>query len=315
MVREQNETSTIPKTVLNEVSRVVVGKEDERVILMAALLCGGHVLVEGPQGSAKTTMAKTFAKAIGGELKRIQFTPDTLPTDLTGFYLYTVMGNSKFISGPVFANIVLADELNRTTPRTQSALLEAMQENQVTVEGDTYPLPTPFMVIATQLRYGAEGTYPLTEVQSDRFMFRVRSEYTSHYEELQVLDRIDFLEAPEVAAVTGSDELMRLREEVKKVYVCDEVRSYIVSLIEKIRYHRDTSSGPSPRASISLFRGSRALAYINGRDFVLPDDVKLLVRPVVTHRMRVRAEAEMENVNPESIINKALEETPVPKVK
>jgi len=312
---EESETITIPRMVLDEVSRVVVGKEGERVILLVALLCGGHVLVEGPAGSAKTTLAKTFATAIGGHFKRIQFTPDTLPTDLTGFYLYTVMGTSKFISGPVFANVVLADELNRTTPRTQSALLEAMQENQVTIEGDTYSLPDPFMVIATQVRYGAEGTYPLTDVQSDRFMFKARSEYPSHYEETEVLQRIDFLESPDVKAVTTPEQLAGLKEKVKQVHVCDEVRNYIVSIVEKIRYHRDVGAGPSPRASIALFRGARAIAHLDGRDFVLPDDVRTLVKPALAHRIRLRAEAEMENVNPDTIITKALEEIPVPKVK
>ena len=316
MPKERKDSSKIecvPRKVLDEVSRVVVGKEGEKEILMISLLCGGHVLIEGPAGTAKTTIAKTFAMAIGGEFKRIQFTPDMLPTDLTGFYLYTIKGSSKFIAGPLLSNIVLADELNRTTARTQSALLEAMQESQITIEGDTRPLPSPFMVIATQIPYGAEGTYPLTDVQCDRFMFRVVSNYPGEDEEREVIARIDYLEMPDVKTVTTPEEIMKLRQEVKKVHVSDEVRNYIVSLVEWLRNHRDTLFGPSTRATIALYKGSRAMAYLNNRDFVLPDDVKMMVGPALAHRVRLNPEAEMEDVIPEQLISKAMEEIPVPK--
>ena len=313
MTEETKGISLIPKRVLEEVSRVVIGKEGEKEILMVALLSGGHILIEGPLGTAKTTLARTFAQAIGGEFKRVQLTPDMLPADITGFYLYTMEGGSRFVPGPVFANIVLADELNRTTPRTQSALIEAMQEGQVTIERETHPLPRPFMVIASQLPYGSEGTYPLTEVQADRFMLRALSAYPSEVEEREVIERIDYLDRPDVEAVTTPDELLRLQGEVMGVHVSERVRDYIVSLVGRLRYHQDVLWGPSPRASIALYKGSRAAAYLEERDFVLPDDVKRLAEPALAHRMRLRPEAEMEDVTPEILINKAIEEVPVPK--
>lgn len=187
MIEGREKVREIITRILGEVSRVVIGKEDIQEILLVALLSQGHVLIEGLTGTAKTTIARTFCQAIGGEFKRIQSTPDMLPADITGFYLYSPDGQSRFLPGPLFANIVLTDELNRTTPRTQSALLEAMQENQVTVEGKTFPLPQPFMVIASQLPYGSEGTYPLTEGQNDRFMFRIWSDYPSEEDETRVI--------------------------------------------------------------------------------------------------------------------------------
>jgi MoxR-like ATPase len=183
----------VPGKILEEVSKVVVGKDEIKEMLLVALLSEGHVLIEGLPGTAKTLLAKTFSQVIGGEFKRIQFTPDMLPADVTGFYLYTPDGNSRFMEGPLFANVVLSDELNRTTPRTQSALIEAMQERQVTVEGKTRLLPRPFMIIASQLPYGSEGTYPLTEVQADRFMLRVWSDYLSKEEEEQVISNLDYI--------------------------------------------------------------------------------------------------------------------------
>jgi len=314
LTTEASKVAAIPRRILEEVSKVVVGKEWEKEVFIVTLLCGGHVLIEGPAGTAKTTLAKTFARVIGGEFNRIQLTPDMLPTDLTGFYLYTMKGSSKFIAGPVFANVVLADELNRTTPRTQSALLEAMQENQVTIEGKTHPLPSPFMVIATQLSYGAEGTYPLTDVQSDRFMFRVCSDYLGEEEERLVLERIDYLDTLNVRQVTNPEELFALKAEVKNVYVSDGVRNYIVSLIDRLRRQRDIITAPSTRASIALYKGSRALAYLGGRDFVLPDDVKAMVKPTLAHRIRLTPEAEMNDVSPETVIDKTMEEITVPKM-
>ena len=304
----------IPGKILSEVSKVIIGKEDIKEILLVAFLAEGHVLVEGLPGTAKTLLAKTFAQVIGGRFNRIQFTPDMLPADITGFYLYTPDGNSRFISGPVFANILLADELNRTTPRTQSALLEAMQENQATIEGKTHPLPKPFMVIASQLAYGAEGTYPLTEVQIDRFMFRAWSGFPSKEEEGRVIQRIDYLDQPDIKVVVTPEEVLQLRQEVKRVYVSEKVSEYIVTLVDRVRHDPDTLVGPSPRASIALYKGSRALAFLEGRDFVLPDDVKKLITPALEHRIRVKPEAEMEDITPRVIIERAMEEVPVPKV-
>lgn len=306
-------TSTL-ENILNEVSQVVVGKNDIKQILLVALVARGHVLIEGLAGTGKTTLARTFAQGIGGEFKRIQFAPDTMPADVTGFYTYTPDGDSRFMPGPIFANIVLTDELNRTTPRTQAALLEAMQEEQVTIERTTHKLPKPFMVIGSQLAYGAEGTYPLTEVQLDRFMFRASSAYPSRAEEQQIIDKIDYLEAPEIRPVVTLEDILNVQQEARKVYISDEVRDYIIDLVEHARAHPDVLTGPSPRATISLYKGARVLALLEERDFVIPDDVKTLVIPALEHRTRVKPEAEMEDITPRMIIEKALDEVPVPRM-
>lgn len=304
----------VPRNILGEVSKVVIGKEDIKETLLIALLSEGHVLIEGLTGTAKTLLAKTFAQVIGGEFKRIQFTPDMLPADVTGFYLYAPSGKSQFISGPLFANIVLTDELNRTTPRTQAALIEATQERQVTIEGKTHPLPRPFMVIASQLPYGAEGTYPLTEVQVDRFMLRAWSEYPNKEEEGQVLEKLDYIEEPDVKAVTTLEKVLELQQAIKKVHVSERVRDYIISLVNRARQDPDVLIGPSPRASISLYKGSRALAFLQERDYVIPDDVKKLVLSALEHRTRVKPEAEMEDVTPRTVVERVLKEVPVPKI-
>jgi MoxR-like ATPase len=237
-----------------------------------------------------------------------------LPADVTGFNVYSPDGKSRFVAGPIFANIVLADELNRTTPRTQAALIEAMQEKQVTIEGATHPLPEPFMVIASQLPYGSEGTYPLTEVQSDRFMFRVWSTYLSKEDEQQVIFKTDYIENPKITTATSLETIVELQRLVKKVHVADEIGAYIVSLVNRTREDPDVSSGPSTRASVAFFKGARALAFMQGRDYALPDDVKKLALPVLVHRIRVKPEAEMEDVTPETVINRVLSTVAVPKI-
>jgi MoxR-like ATPase len=237
-----------------------------------------------------------------------------LPADVTGFYAYTIAGEATFNPGPVFANVVLADELNRTTPRTQAALLEAMQEHQVTIERETHPLPSPFMVVASQLGYGAEGTYPLTEVQVDRFMFRLWCGYPDTREEEEVIRRIDYLDVPDAKIVATTEEIAVLQRAARGVYVSPEVVQYMVALVSQIRGDEDVLMGPSPRASIALYKGSRALALLDGRDFVLPDDVKRLATPSLAHRIRLKAEAEVEDVTPVPIVERALEGVPVPKV-
>lgn len=311
---ELEESTGTPGKILAEVSEVVIGKDDIKRILLVALVAQGHVLIEGLAGTGKTTLARTFAQVIGGEFKRIQFAPDTMPADVTGFYTYTPDGSSRFLPGPIFANIVLTDELNRTTPRTQAALLEAMQEGQVTIERTTHKLPRPFMVIASQLAYGAEGTYPLTEVQADRFMFRALSAYPSRAEEQQIIGKIDYLDAPEIQPVATLEDVLNLQQDARKVYVSEEIRDYILALVEHARAHPDVLTGPSPRASISLYKGARVLALLEERDFVIPDDVKTLVIPAMEHRTRVKPEAEMEDITPRMIVERALEEVPVPKV-
>ncbi len=304
---------SVLRRILDEVSKVVVGKADIKELLLVTLMSRGHLLIEGYPGTAKTTVARVFSQAIGGEFKRIQFTPDMLPADVTGFYMYLPDGSSRFISGPVFANVLLADELNRATPRTQAALVEAMEENQVTIEGITHQLPFPSMVVACQLPYGGAGTYPLTEVQSDRFLLRAWSAYPPQEDEQTIIDSIDRIETVRVEAVTEPQEILELQEAVRAIHVSPKVDEYIVSLVRSVRENPDVLAGPSPRASIALHKASRALAFLEGRDYVIPDDVKKLFLPALEHRMRAKPEAEMEGVTPWNIIEKVLKETPVPK--
>lgn len=314
MTKNEKNPAAIPKKILDEVSKIVIGKDEIKELLLVALLSEGHILIEGFPGTAKTLVAKTFAQVIAGDFKRIQFTPDMLPADVTGFNVYSPDGRSRFVAGPVFANIVLADELNRTTPRTQAALIEAMQEKQVTIEGSTHPLSRTFMVIGSQLPYGSEGTYPLTEVQSDRFMFRVWSDYLSKQDEQKVVSTVDYIENPNIHQVVSLNELVELQESVKKVHVSNEVGAYMVEIVSQCRADPDVASGPSTRASVAFFKGSRALAFLQGRDFVLPDDVKRLALPVLSHRVNVKSEAEMEDVTPKTVIDRVLNAVPVPKI-
>ncbi|MEM2240349.1 MAG: MoxR family ATPase [Candidatus Bathyarchaeia archaeon] len=300
--------------IREELDKVVIGKSDLKEALLVAMISGGHVLIEGLPGTGKTLLARSFAKVIGGEFKRIQFTADMLPTDVTGFYMYRPDGSSKLIKGPVFANVVLADELNRSTPRTQAALLEAMQEGQVSIEGVTYDLPKPFMVMASQLPYGYEGTYPLTEVQVDRFMLRVWSGYPSMEEEMEIVKRIDYIEEFKVETVAKPEDVIELQTLARKIYVSDKIIDYITSLIAKLRGSPDLALGPSPRATIALYKGSRSLALIEGRDFVIPDDVKMLAPLVLEHRIKVKPEAEVEGITARRLVEEALKEVPVPKI-
>jgi len=314
MTAASHPAAAAARRILDAVSTVVIGKEETKLVLLVALLAGGHVLIEGLTGTAKTLLGKAFALAIGGRFKRVQLTPDLLPTDVTGFYLYSPDGASRFIPGPIFANIVLADELNRTTPRTQAAFLEAMQEHQVTIEGNLHPLNAPFMVVASQVPSGAPGTYPLVDVQLDRFMFRAWSSPPTAQEEAEMLERIDALDEPDVPAATTPEEVLALRQRVQEVYVADDVRRYIVTLVHRLRGNADLTAGPSPRAGIALYKGSRALALLDGRDFVLPDDVKQLAPFALQHRVQVKPEAEMDGVTPDAIVQRALLDVAVPKV-
>ncbi len=309
-----NKTATLYEKILAELAKVVIGKDAIKEALMIALIAGGHVLIEGLPGTAKTTLAANFAKIIGGEFKRIQFTPDMLPTDITGFYMYSPTSEPRFIEGPLFANIILADELNRSTPRTQSALLEAMQEYQVTIERKTYPLERPFMVIATQVESGSEGTYPLTNVQSDRFLLRVISKYSSKEEEKQILANIDRITEPDIHALTSPEEIRGLQKEATAVFVSPDIIEYVSSIVGFLRADPDVRSGPSTRAGIAIYRCARVLALLDGRDFVIPDDVKHLAGIAIEHRIVVKPEAEMDEVTPGIILKRALEQIPVPKL-
>ena len=314
MTTEQNNRLEVLSNITDEVSKLVIGKDDLKELLLVTLLSQGHILIEGLPGTAKTTLARTFAQVIGGKFKRVQGTPDMLPADILGFYLYHPDGSSTFVPGPIFANVILADELNRVTPRTQAALLEAMQEQQVTIERETHHLEQPFIVIASQIPYGSTGTSPLTEVQIDRFMFRAWSTFPDKQEEDQILRDIDAISEPHISPAATLNDIIQLQQEVKKVYIADGIRHYIIDIIDSLRHHPDLSLGPSPRGSIALFKGARALAFIQGRDFAIPDDMKKLLIPALCHRLRISAEAEMENVTPEAIINQVATEVPVPKI-
>lgn len=313
MTAASQQPEGVARRIMDAVSAVVIGKDETKLVLLVALLSGGHVLIEGLTGTAKTLLGKAFALAIGGRFRRVQLTPDLLPTDVTGFYLYSPNGTTRFVAGPIFANIVLADELNRTTPRTQAAFLEAMQEHQVTIEGNVHTLTEPFMVVASQVPSGAPGTYPLVDVQLDRFMYRAWSGHPSAQEEGEVLERIDSLDELDVQAATTPEEVLALRQRVKAIYVADDVRRYIVSLAHRLREDPDLTAGPSPRAGIALYKGSRALAFLDGRDFVLPDDVKQLAPVALQHRVHLKPEAEMDGVTPEAVVTRALAEVAVPK--
>ncbi len=314
MTIQMEKGQAILKNILAEVSRVVVGKDNIKEVLLLALLSQGHVLIEGLPGTAKTTIARTFAHAIGGRFKRAQGTPDMLPSDILGFYLYRNDGSATFMEGPIFANVLLADELNRTTSRTQSALLEAMQEQQVTIEGKTHTLSQPFIVIASQTPYGSIGTSPLSDVQTDRFMFRALSGQATLEEEDQILRDIDVITEPDVKPVTTPAEILQLQREVKDIYIADSVRRYILDIIDNLRRHPDVLTGLSTRASIALLKGARARAFVQGRDFVIPDDVKSLLIPTLIHRLQISPEAEMDDISPDSFIEEVATKVPVPKI-
>ena len=306
-------SSEVMGKIVSEVSRFIVGKKDAIEMMLVALLSEGHILLEGPPGTAKTLMAKTFAQAIGAKFSRIQMTPDTLPADILGTMVYNVRDSSFYLrKGPIFANLVLIDELNRAPPKTQAAFIEVMQERQVTIEGTPYPLERPFLVLATQMPYGAAGTYPLTEVQRDRFAYNVRVRHASPEEEMEILARIDEIESGAVTQVADRSEVLKAIEAAKSVYVSDAVRKYIVDLVAWLRASDALVEGPSARASIWLMKASKAYALIHGRNYVIPDDVKAVAPHVLRHRIILRREI-LEETDEESVISEALKATPVPK--
>ena len=290
--------------VLEEISRTVIGLEVAAEQLLIATVAGGHVLMEGVPGTAKTTLCKTFARLMGVEFQRIQFTPDLLPSDVTGTYIYNRQTNEfELRTGPVFCQMLLADELNRAPAKTQSALLEAMQERQVTIEGTTLSLPSPFLVLATQNPVEQEGVYRLPEAQLDRFLLRVEVGYPSREDEVSMLDVHAIPpEAPEpridVATILG------LQQQVQQVYVSDEIREFIVDLARQSRNHPDVALGASPRASLYLLHAARSRATLLGRDYATHEDVLELVQPVLGHRLILRPEAEIEG----TLVSKVLEQ-------
>jgi MoxR-like ATPase len=293
--------------VATQVARAFVGTTEISELLMTALLARGHVLLEGVPGVAKTTLVKTFSRTLGCSFKRIQFTPDLLPSDITGTYILD-MRSSTFLlrPGPIFANIVLGDEINRAPAKTQSALLEAMQEAQVTIEGDTRPLEPPFMVLATQNPIEHEGTYPLPEAQVDRFLLKLSIRYPSVEDERRMLLTYNQPLA-EVQPVLGPQRILALQRLAEMVHVDPELMDYMVALANYTRQHRRVFLGVSPRASLMLLQAAKARALLRGRDYLLPDDVKALAVPVLSHRILLAPEAELEGAQPEEVVKEALE--------
>ena len=319
--RSVEEHTAFVSRLREEIGRVIVGQQYMVDRLMTAMLANGHVLIEGVPGLAKTTAVTTLAQAMDCSFKRIQFTPDLLPADLIGTLVYTPK-TGEFVTrkGPVFGNIILADEINRAPAKVQSALLEAMQERQVTIGESTYALEEPFMVLATQNPIEQEGTYPLPEAQVDRFMLKLRVTYPSRLEEREIMDRVDLLHPKTVERVVTKEQLIKAREVVNQIYVDDKAKNYIVDLVYATRepeafdvpIRNLIEYGASPRASIYLQQAARAMAFLQGEGNVFPNDVKQVAMDVLRHRIKVSYEAEAENITSEDVIRRILESVPVP---
>jgi len=307
------ELISVVEKVKKNIANVIVGKDKAVELLIVALLCEGHVLIEDVPGVGKTMLARSLAISLGGEFKRLQCTPDLLPNDITGVSIFNQASqNFEFRPGPLFVNVLLADEINRATPRTQSALLEAMQESQVTVDGTTYPLPQPFIVLATQNPIEYEGTFPLPEAQLDRFILKLDLGYPSHEEEKEILFRIKGVHPVELLnAVIDPETINQVKTKIWNINLDNTVTDYIIRLVERTRNHSDILLGASPRATLALSKTSRAYATIRNRDYVLPDDVKYLAVPVLSHRLILKPQAALRGITSERLINKIIEDTPL----
>jgi len=317
-VTTTSEVSSIGRQVVSEVEKAVVGKRALLEMVMASILAGGHVLLEDFPGLGKTLIARSFATVLGLEFKRIQFTPDLLPADITGGYVFNRAENRFDLrQGPIFANIILADEINRASPKTQSALLEAMQERQVTLEGETLSLPEPFLVLATQNPIEYEGTFPLPEAQLDRFMLKLTVGYPSVEEETEILRRRRerMQDDVQLIMVTSARQLMDLRQAVESVFVDADLEVYIAQLVHETRVDRRVAVGGSPRASLAFLKMARARAALEGRDFILPDDIKHFAQPVLGHRLILQPEYWMARRVADEVIHDVLDKVPVPVVK
>jgi MoxR-like ATPase len=302
--------------VFTEVEKAVVGKRNVVEKLLVALLSGGHVLIEDYPGLAKTLLASTFARVLDLEFRRIQFTPDLLPADITGSHIFDMHSSTfKFRRGPIFTNVLLADEINRAPPKTQSALLEAMQERQVTVDGVTFQLETPFMVIATLNPIEYEGTYPLPEAQLDRFLLKIKMGYPTYEEEVLILKkRVERKkDQADVEKVLSKSDLLELVKKVEDVYVDNTIFTYIVNICRATRELKEVEVGVSPRGTENLLKASRALAFIRGRDYVLPDDVKEIAPSVLAHRLVMKSESLVRGLTPEILIDRVLQRVEVPR--
>lgn len=304
------------KQIIANVEKAIVGKRQQIILSLVSWLCDGHILLEDVPGVAKTMLARALARSVGCAFKRIQCTPDLLPSDVTGVSIFNQKSAEfEFRPGPVFAQVLLADEINRTTPRTQAALLEAMAESRVTVDGVTHKLGPPFLVIATQNPIDHEGTFPLPEAQLDRFLMRFSLGYPSMEEELEMLSLLQHSHPiDELESVVSADELIACQEAVREVYVDDKVRRYLMQIVHDTRQHDDVALGGSPRASIALFRTSQAMAALRGRNYVLPDDVKRVSGPVLTHRMILRPESRLRKVTAAAVVDDIVAEIAVPAI-
>ena len=300
--------------IISNVENVIVGKRQSLELATICLLCQGHLLIEDVPGVGKTMLARSIARSLGCSFNRLQFTPDMLPSDVTGVSIFNQESRQfEFRAGPIMAQVVLTDEINRATPKTQAALLEAMEERQVTVDGVTHRLPRPFMVLATQNPIEYEGTFPLPEAQLDRFLLRIRLGYPSKYDEIQVLDRQQFRHPiEELKSVVTVDELFAAQEAVKAVYVAAAVKEYIVELSNHTRSHADVYLGASPRGSLALHRTAQARAAIQGRDYVLPDDIKALALSALAHRVILGPAARLRDLTAESVVQEILKKVAVP---
>ncbi len=302
--------------IVDNVEKVIIGKRNSIELVLISILCNGHILIEDVPGVGKTTMVASFAKSINASFKRIQFTPDLLPSDITGFSIYNQKtGEFEYRPGAIMSQMVLADEINRTSPKTQSSLLEAMEEKQVTVDGTTYPLPKPFIVLATQNPVEYLGTYPLPEAQLDRFFIKVSMGYPLPGEESSMLSRFKHSNPLDsLKPAIDSTDILSLQEMVKEVHVDKSLNNYIVDLVGQTRKHTDIALGASPRGSMALYKASQAWAFYNNRDYVLPDDIKKMVIPVLSHRIILKQEAKLKKINAEEILNSVINKVNVPVV-
>ncbi|MBW7884386.1 MAG: MoxR family ATPase [Caldilineaceae bacterium] len=311
---EASAVARVGQAIKEQVGRVIVGKDAAVELLLVALFCEGHVLIEDVPGIGKTTLAKTLARSLGCTFGRIQFTPDLLPSDITGVNIFNQKsGEFEFRAGPIAAEIVLADEINRAGPRTQSALLEAMEERQVTVDGVTRPLPYPFLVLATQNPVELEGTFPLPEAQLDRFLLRVALGYPDREEERTILRRFrDANPLSELRPLIGAEEIRSASARCRQVFCHPVVEDYLLDLVAATRHEATIELGVSPRGALGLYRGSQALAALRGRDYVIPDDLQQLAVPMLAHRLILTPEARLRGQTAGSILGRILEQTPVP---
>ena len=315
-IKTTADVGELSKRIIGNVEQAIVGKRKQLVLSLVTWFSGGHILLEDVPGVAKTMLARALAKSVGCKFKRVQCTPDLLPTDVTGTSIFNQKKSQfEFRPGPVFTQILLADEINRATPRTQASLLEAMAEARVTVDGNTHALQPPFVVIATQNPVDHEGTFPLPEAQLDRFMMRFSLGYPSMQEELRMLDLLQHSHPVDrLTSVAEANEVVAAQQIIRKVHVDPRVREYLLQIISQTRQHADLALGGSPRATIALFRCSQAMAAIRGRDYVLPDDIKKIIAPVMNHRLIVRPESRLRKITGEKVIEEIVGEIAVPTI-